>query len=382
MANRMYLPEKTTLDQTHNGKSRPPRPLTLILLALAFIALLHFIAVTHAGGPGPSSGNTCTALIHTTDYTKIIPHVIGTQAMSAIQFSNQLTGGQPSALVRVKDSGPQDSLDVYVYTCILHQQKPALVLLFKQQGLLQGSAEITPAHTLSIGQLDTTLPTDDPTLLLTQQTNVYQEYNWQNGTLQQTLFPGLYPVVSRSDAEALQQQANNGQSMLWQDPVATCEQMGHDLFQWKQSRGILQDNNGSVAHVLLLNSAGFSVEVGLTRLVQQNAAGLWFVTSASTTGISIQRNAQNLLSPSPFTIQGTISPGAYHLHATLFDHTLGTIPVLDSSTVSIQKNASYIGTITFGDTFQDQPGLLLLQAPPTSSGGNDGRLLLTNLIII
>ncbi len=377
----MYPAEKTIANRNSGKKRKTPRPLTLILLALAIIALLHFIAAMHVGDLRSPGNNPCTSLIEDTDYTKIIPRISGTQEMSAVQFSDNLTGGQPSALIRVNDSGPQRTLDVYVYTCILQQQKPTLVLLFKQQGLLQGSAEITQANTLSIGQLDTTLASDSTSLLLPQQANVYQEYRWQNGTFQQTIFPGLYPVVSRSEAEALQQQADNGQPMLWQDPVATSEQLARDLFKWQQSHGSLQDNNGTTAHVLLeQKQPGFSVIVSLSRLIQHNAAGLWFVTAAQTAGITIQQNAQSLLNPSPFNIQGTITPAQAQLHASLFDHTLNTIPVLDTSVIQTQANGSYVGTIAFGDTFQDQAGLLLLQAAPTAQN-NSGRLLLTNLLI-
>ena len=174
------------------------------------MALLQFTSSINISYP-TNAANNCSQLIRTNDYTKSIPQLRRTQQIAAVQLVNELTGGQPAAMVQVADTGAQQLLDVYIYGCSMHHTIPKLALLFKQQGLVEGTAVITQAHTLSISQLDTSLDPDADAQLLPLQENVYHEYRWIKGALVQTVFPGLYPVTSRSEAEELQDEANQGQ---------------------------------------------------------------------------------------------------------------------------------------------------------------------------
>ncbi|HLG79085.1 MAG TPA: hypothetical protein VKX46_21915, partial [Ktedonobacteraceae bacterium] len=285
-----------------------PRLLIILLLILTFVTLAHLIAVVHSAYPTPIT-NTCSSLIRNTDYTKIVPIQSKTQTLDAIQYADDLTGGQPAALLQVTDSGPQHLLDVYLYGCTMQQKTPTLNLLLKQQGLVQGSATITNAHTLSIGQLDTTIPPDNSVLLQPLQQNVYSEYRWDHGSLTHVLFPGLYPVLNRSEAEELQDEANHGQNLPWNDPRTTTEQMAHDLFEWSNDtiQSKLLDANGTAAHVLLTQTRlHLTVTVTLQRLVQSDNKGLWFVTGAQTAHITLVQGSTFIASSSPMTIQGSI----------------------------------------------------------------------------
>ena len=201
--------QKPQISAPHKQWQGPPL-LTILLTLLAMMTLLHFTAAININFPA-NALNNCSQLIRTNDYTKSIPQLRRTQHIAAVQLVNELTGGQSAAMVQVADTGAQQLLDVYIYGCSMHHTRPKLALLFKQQGLIEGTAVITQAHTLSISQLDTSLEPDADAQLLPLQENVYREYRWIKGALVQTVFPGLYPVTSRSEAEELQDKANRGE---------------------------------------------------------------------------------------------------------------------------------------------------------------------------
>lgn len=351
----------------HERNKRSPI-LTTLLSVLTFIALLHFIAVTHSAYPTIVT-NTCDKAIRNANYTQYVS-VARSQEMSAVQFTDTLTVGQPSAMVQVIDKGAEHLLDVYIYGCSMQQGSPALTLLFKQQGLVQGTATITLAHTLSIGQLDTTLATSGNNFLLPLQENVYHEYIWQDGGLRPTFFPGLYPVISRSEAEALQDQADHDQDLPWKEPLATAEQMAQDILKWspKSFHSMLIEANDGDARVRLSEpQLHLEVTISLARLVQHDAKGLWFVTGAHTANITLNRTYPYATSPSPMSIQGTIiGNNKDSIKAMLFDHTITPITVLNNAEIQIQPNGAYSGLLAYSNLFPGQPGLLLLEVLPPS----------------
>ncbi len=365
MKNRAWKRESSTINKFDQKGRKKQNVLTLLLSILAFMALLHFIAVTHSAYP-TIVANTCDQAIRNANYTQYVS-ITKSQQMSAVQFTNELTAGQASAMVQVTDTSAQHLFDVYIYGCSLQQQTPTITLLFKQQELVQGTATITQAHTLSIGQIDTTLAANKNSFLLPLQENVYHEYAWENGALRQTSFPGLYPVISRSEGEALQEQANYNQDMPWRDPQATAEQMAQDLLKWpaKSFQSTMIATNNSEAHIRLTQpELHMEVMVSLTKLIQRDADGLWFVTAAQTAGIILKSAPENTPNTSPMSIQGTILEQSDHIVSTLFDHTLTPIDTLNSTTVQIQQNSIFAGKISYANPFPNQPGLLLLEALP------------------
>lgn len=342
--------------------------LTILLTVLVLVALLHLIAVTHSAYP-TIIANTCDKAIRNANYTQYVS-VTRSQEMSAVQFTDTLTAGEPSAMVQVIDRGAEHLLDVYIYGCSMQQGSPALTLLFKQQRLVQGTATMTLAHTLSIGQLDTTLAASGNNFLLPLQENVYHEYTWQDGGLRQTVFPGLYPVVSRSEAEALQDQANHDQDLPWKEPLATAEQMAQDILKWSTKSfhsTLIEANDGNARVRLSEPQLHLEVTVSLSRLVQHDAKGLWFVTGAHTANITLNRTYPYAASASPMSIQGTLAgDNKGPIKAMLFDHTITPITVLNTAEIRIQPNGTYSSMLAYSNLFPGQSGLLLLETLPPS----------------
>ena len=370
------------------SKRHTPHLLIFLLSILCMLALAHFIAIAQISTPGRVSATrmkNCTTLIRNTDYTKIVPLSVKTQQMEAIQFVDAVTGGQPTALIQVNSTGPQQKLDAYIYGCRQRSQQPTPILtqLFKQQGIINGIINITQMHTLSVEQADNTLPTDSDTLLQPLQQNVFQEYAWRNNALSQVSFPGLYPVTSRSEAEALQDDANHGQVLPWANPLTTATQMARDLFQWpvKLIHGVLRDSSGTEAHVILEEKGiNIQIAVSLNRLIQSNDKGLWSVTSAQTPGISLDQTRFSLPLTSPISIQGTMNPTQGKITTTLFNHTLTAIQLTNHPDLYVDQNGQFSGTLAYTNIFSDQPGLLLVTAYPKNPQ-EEGYLFLTNMLL-
>ncbi len=361
---------------------RGPRLLTGLFSILVLLALVHFLIVMHASTLQAVAPATCSHLIRNTDYTKYIQFDPSSQQVGAIQYVDLLVDGQPAALVQVTDA--KHTMDVYLYGCVMQHTTPMLTVLLKQQGLAQGTISLSKANTLVLGERDTTLSQDMTAVLQPMQQNLYQEYRWQNGAFVQVAFPGLYPVTDRSEAEALQEQANNGASLPWTDPQITAEQMAKDILQW--SSGDYQekvlDNDGTTAHILLeQKQLEMAVTVTLTRVIQNNAKGLWFVTGAQTAGITFEQSQFSTPVTSPITLHGTVTTKDGQATAMLFDHTLTAMSSLNNTTLSVTADGSYTGSILYSNNKQTQQGLLLIENVPPSKSSEAGQLLLTSVLL-
>jgi predicted transcriptional regulator len=380
----IIIPKQTT-PQTGDTRRymKKPRLLTVLLSLAALIALIHFIAVTHQADPVGIPTN-CLGLIRTTDYARVIHLQPSSQEMGAVQIVSQLDGGRPAVLVEVMNTGSQHALDIYMFGCTMQRHSPQLTTLFTQRALIQGTAAISPANTLITGELDTSLSPQAVALLQPQQGNIYREYNWQYDRFVQVSFPSLYPAASRSEAETLQQQADSGQSLPWSDPLITAKQMAKDIFKWpaNSSQNSVLNNNGTIAQVQLVQqNPPMRVTVTLKRLLQQDKAGIWFVTGAQTSGIRLKQPQISSVVTSPASIKGTGALAGGLTTATLFDHTLAPLSLLNNPTLNVDTNGTYAGVLFYTNSVQNQPGLLLIESLPSNGSSEAGQLLLTRVIL-
>lgn len=366
---------------SRHKRLRKPKLLTILFSLLLLIAFLHFIAVMHTATPVVVPTD-CLGLLRTTDYTQVVHLKPQTEAMGAVQLVDQLAGTQSVALVPVTSSDAKHTLDVYVFGCSIQQHTPKLTMLFSQHGLVQGTAEVSMQHTLVLSSLDTSLSPQQLALVQPMQQNIYHEYRWHNGTFAQVTFPALYPVSSRGEAEQLQQQANSGQPVPWSNPLTTAEQMAKDLLKWPlmSSQNTVVSNNGTTAQVnLFQQSPQMKVSVTLSRLIQQTNNGLWFVTAAKTSGISLKQIATPITSPLSLRGSGVLADG--QTTATLLDHTLSPMAIGTSNVLTVDSNGNFAGNITYTNRNVDQPGLLLIQSVPPSGSSEMGQMLLMSVII-
>lgn len=356
---------------------------TLVLLVMLYMALGHLPSIL-------PTDTTCMTLMSSTDYTQAVHLQPASQQMGAVQMISDVTAGVPAALVQVTTHNPQNTLDIYVFGCTIEHNQPHLNLIFSQHGLAQGTVELTPAHTLLTTALDTKLSLDTIPLLQPLQQNIYREYAWHAGHFTQVLFPAFYPVASWAEAEALQQGFNNGQQVLWHDPLATSQQMVKDLLQWSTTPAArLASQTGNTAVVELTSqSPRMIIEVTLQQIIQPGSNGLWFVTDARTRGMLLtQKGTLNEPFPqtvtSPISLNGANALTDGHTSVSLFDHTLTPVSKATNVPLTVQSNSAYAGTLTYSGLLPGQQGLLLIESLPTAQNEEKepGQLLLTSVIL-
>ncbi len=379
----IVVKERIPATYTTRAHYRGPRLLTILCSIFLLIALLHFIIVMHIGN-AQSVATTCQDLLRITDYSTVVHLQSNKQQMEAVQFVSQLTGGQPSVLVQISNTSTPSKLDAYVFGCTLRDHTPTLTTLFSQQGLLQGSASISGANTLIISEQDASLPAQAVAVEQPLQQNIYREYAWRNGSLVEVAFPGLYPVASRYEAEQLQQQANNGQPLLWSDPLATAEQMAKDILQWPttSSQDRILSNDGRTAQVqLVAQQPPVQLTVTLQRLIQHDNQGLWFVTGASTPNITLDKSHLNVPVASPITLRGSGALPDGQTSFTLFDHTLSPLPQKNTTNLSVDATGNYTGMLSYPANLANQQALLLIQSLPPADSQETEQILLTSVLV-
>jgi hypothetical protein len=391
-------PRRTLRPVKEKPRRRGPRPLAFLLIALLLIALAHLLVVTHQPSTTASvDTSNCASLIRTADYTQPVHLQTDTEQLAAVEIVSQLDEGQPAALVQVMHNDTQHTLDVYVFGCAMHGKKPQLTPLFAQSGLREGTAEVSQANTLITGALDTTISADASAFLLPLQQNIYREYAWQNGAFHRVTFPGLYPVSSRAEAEALQQDADSGQTLPWNDPLATAEELSRDVFMWQtvDARDTILSNDGTTAQAQLFQSSPHMlVTVTLQRLLQHDSKGLWFVIAAYTEGITLglagqkattlpQNISAQITLHSPISLSGTSVLADGSTDATLFDHTLTPITGATNIPLQVSADGTYSGSLTCSRIIPDQQGLLLIASQPLAANNaiENGQLLLVPVLL-
>ncbi|GHO51683.1 hypothetical protein [Ktedonobacter robiniae] len=369
-----------------------PRPLTMVIALIALCILASYLFLRSIQSFASPTEN-CANLLRQADYQQILAATTEQQLPPVTQITSDLIPGQLSTFVQVSHpDDPRHLLDVYVYTCSQQgrDSQPTLIPVFQLHDLIQGTASITHAHSLSIGQLDTTLPVDNDLLMQPDQQTMYREYRWQNGAFIQVPFPALFPVLSRAEAQQLQAQANAGTILPWTDPLKTAASLAQNLLHWSaDSTHIhLVHQSASEAELTLTEeSPSCELDVTLQRLIQTDEHGLWFVTSASSPGLTLQHNNLDMATSSPLTLSGTLdqagAPAAHQSTPTalLFDHTLTHLAVLNTEAITIQSNGGFTGTLHFTNDLPGQPSLLLLAFTTSSAGQQTTRLLLTNVLL-
>lgn len=379
----IILPRRQTPSNSRDPYRHKPRLLTIICFVLAVVALVHFIAITHSAYP-TITPTTCQGWLRTMDYTRVVHLQTKTQQMGAVQFVNQLVGGQPAVMVQVNDTDALQTLDIYIFGCVQQQRQFKLTTLFSQHGLPQGTAAISPDNTLIISALDTNQSSQEGAVEQPLQQNIYREYRWQHHTFVQVAYPSLYPVTSRSEAEALQQQADNGQSLPWSDPLVTAEQMAKDILHWpgNDPQDTVLSNDGTTARVQLVQqNPSITVFVTLKRLIQQNSGGLWFVVSAQSSSMTLNQPQPGKEVSSPTTLNGSGALADGTLTIALFDHALSPLTLTNTTPLNVDANGNYNATLSSTNVAPDQETLLLIESLPPNGSSESGQLLLVKVIL-
>jgi hypothetical protein len=330
------------------------------------------------GTPGISSGaQPCPGDTGNMAYWEtIIGTAGGSQQVQSVSCAHMTGNSSLQALVTDHRSNAGPTLDVYVFNNIT---SAAPTKMFQALGLVKGVAKISYYNTVMTAQADelSVLNAGKPESAMTA--DLFREFKWSAsaGKLVQTVFPGIFPDLTRWQAEEDQGQVNQGQQPWKLSATQVASALAVSLINWSASSPTTLLSGGGEhdvsAVVRVRNSLPVSgaILVTLSRLEGNTNGGIWEAISVKVDGMSITSpNPMTVLS-NPVSVKGTGSA---------FEGVIGHVIVLDHLYHSLGQ-ANAIGVIGMGQTtfstslsYQTtfpvgvQEGVLVLSAPSNANG--------------
>jgi hypothetical protein len=278
--------------------------------------------------------------------------------VASVSFANVLNNPTLQALVTVRHSDANSTLDVYVFDKITNARP---VQLFKMQGLVKGDAKISYYNSVMTAEVDrnSTLNTGKSSGQWTP--DLFREFAWNQGagTLVQVAFPGLFPDLTRYQAEMDQQQVALGKDSWKNNATQVAQRMAAQLLKWPANATATPVSSGgpqdvdAVVQVKSPNQGSMSINVTLSRL-EDNTANLWVVIGVTSGNglltINTPVKGDRLSSPTTITGTGSAFEGVIG-QAFVLDHlyaTIGQAQVLGAS----NGKTTYSVTVPYTSSFQ------------------------------
>ncbi len=289
------------------------------------------------------------------------------------------------ALITVRYSDTGKTLDVYVYNNI---ESPNPTQLFKLLNLYDGSATISLRNTVMTGEVDqnSSINTGKNNTNFTQ--DLFREFN--TASFAPVSFPGIFPDMTRYQAELDQAQVNAGQDSwkLSAMQVAAHFAINPALLNWNNVNATVVSGGGSSdaeAVVNISNPAPGTQTVTLTvqRLEGNTNGGIWEVvgvTASTAGGLSITAPQSRDILTSPVTVTGTgPTPAGTTSAVAILDHTYSVIG--HAAAQDAKGNAAFSVTIPYVSTFKTgmQDGIVALFAT-NSAGGIIAAVMVKELV--
>ena len=348
-----------------------------LTVPLAFMVLTLVLSACDQGSGNGSATGTTTPPTATAAAIQLGPQpcpaavqaaahwnaLVGTSATRKVQgvICGYLMGVPTlQAVVKVGNGGAHFVLDVEVYTAIT-STKP--VRIFALTGLLQGDVSISNYNTLLTGQVDPNSSQNKGHPSPEQGVDLYREFKWADsaGTLTQVAFPGLYPDLTRYQAEFEQHEVNTGQGFQqWRlSAVTTAQNFAQFVLGWDPTPSTTVVSGGGThdarAVVLVKNpsAANAAIQLSLSRLELNTNGGIWELTDVATDGMALTspHNAQQLTSP----VQVTGSNAAFAdklTTITVFDHDRTAIGQVTVTQANGAGNTPFAIRVPYASSFQ------------------------------
>jgi len=285
-------------------------------------------------------------------------------AVTSVTCGNLTGSNSVQALVVVQYEGTGQVADVYVFDSIT---SPTPEKLFFLQGLYKGSAKISAYGTILTAEVDQGSSINNQNQSnATYQQDLFREFQWSDGagTFIPVSFPGIFPDLTRYQAESDQQQVNQGNNAWKLDAASVATKLANQLLKWTSiasstvtSGGGKHDGNAAVT---VKNTAGGTIQVTLGRLEGNTNTGIWEVTGVTTANMTLTAPQNRDMLHSPFTIMGTGNGGK-----------IGSITVLDHLYTNVTKgtvnvtgdNTTFSASISYTVSFKTgaQEGLVMLE---------------------
>ncbi len=269
-------------------------------------------------GPQP-----CPTSVNTPDAWKNIVSLDTSQRVESVLCGNLLGVPALQAVVMVRHIGSDATLNIFVYSNIV---APHPTPIFSLKGLLHGDARISQYNTLLTAQVD---PNSLYNKGLTNQWTVdlCREYKWSDtaGALVQVAFSGIFPDLTRYQAEFEQAQVNNAQGFQqWRlSAITTTQRFCERMLKWPSDTPVTIVSGGGVhdihAIVQVKQPSSSPITIQLDRLEHNANGGLWEVVGAHTDPFTLTGPSNEHTLTSPITVTGYGDGKG----------TIGTVQVLD-----------------------------------------------------
>jgi len=267
--------------------------------------------------------------------------------------------GDPSlqALVTIRSEGTAGLLTVYVYNNLAN---PHPTQLLKLANLDQGDARISGYNTILTGEVDTSSSVNknaQGNAALVQ--DLFRELAWSRstGTFVPVAFPGLFPELTRFQAEDDQVQVNQGHQPWKLNPTLTAQAMAATLLKWNPNAPATLVKGGgatgvkAVVQVQKTSTGSDSIKVTMYRLESNTNNGIWIVTEVETTGADITMPDDQTSISTPVTVQGTSNaPGGKIGTVVVLDHTYTDIGHADATGTASNGQTTFSTTIPYTST--------------------------------
>jgi hypothetical protein len=320
----------------------------------------------------------------------IIPTQNGVTRVESVICGNLIGSSTLQALVTVRYQGAGAVLDVYVYTNII---SPNPSQFFKLQNLYKGQVKISGYNTVLTAEVDQNSSTNAGKDNASYTLDLFREFKWSDGagTLVPISFPGIYPDLTRFQAEKDQAQVNQGQDSWKLSAAMVANHMAADphLLKWASSAPTTIVSGGGSsdtdALVTVKNPAagGRTIKVSLQRLEGNTNGGIWEVVAVTSDGMSITSPQTRDLLSSPVKISGT---------GNAFEGVIGTVAILDHLYTTIghanvtgaigNANTTFSTTVTYSSTFKggSQEGVVVLYAENNAGGPAAAAVIVKELL--
>jgi hypothetical protein len=276
------------------------------------------------------------------------------------------------AVVKVRSVGTESLLDIAVYTSITGMNPSRI---FRLNGLPHGDVSISNYNTLLTAEIDPMPSQQTGAPPTSGQQDLYREFKWSDsgGTLVQVAFTGLYPDLTRYQAEYEQREVNTGQGFQqWRlSAVTTAQNFAEYVLGWDPNAPTTVLSGGGThdarAEILLKNASlgSATIKLSLTRLELNTNGGIWEVTGVATDGMSLTspQSAQQLTSP--VQVRGVDPAFAGKSNSIIvFDHDRTEIGQATITQASGTGQNALATSLSYSSSFQGeaQEGIIALYA--------------------
>lgn len=290
--------------------------------------------------------------------------ILGTQGtngkVEAVSFANVVGNPSLQALVTVRHNDANRTLDVYVFDQITNA-KPAQ--LFKLSGLVKGDAKISYYNSVLTAEVDQNSPVNAGKSSAQWTRDLFREFAWNQGesTLVQVAFPGIFPDLTRYQAEMDQNAVRIGQDLWKTNAAQVAQKMATRILKWPSNAAASLLSGGGPqdvdALVQVKRSApgGLAINVALSRL-EGNTSSTGLLTI--TTPVKGDRLS------SPVTISGTGSAFEGVIgQAFVLDHLYTAIGQVQVQVLGASNGkTTYRASVSYTSSFQDgtQEGIVIV----------------------